>query len=271
MLAMHDLVQAEDAPDASTSEPARWLEARGVVGRDGRSMAALGGHRLTIYRRLVRRGLAGAIRVQVPRTAARLGDRFDQELDAYFGERCPDSHYLRDVAFEFVAWAAPRWQGAADVPAYLVDLARHELSAFAVAGAPREVTKAVADLDLNAPIAFDPVARIGRYDHAIHRLSARLDATDTPELCTTVLLVYRDDEQDVRYLELSPLADIVITRLMSGEALGPAVIHATAATGQPLTQAVLEGMAKLLADLAERGIVLGRADEQPADKLGDVQ
>jgi hypothetical protein len=258
LLVMHDLVEDPSAPDPDRGEPEAWLERRPVPESDAAALAELGGKRLTLYRRLVRRGLSSAIRVEIPRTASRLGARFDEEVSHFLDAGGPTSHYLRDVAFEFVGWAAPRWRAARDVADYLADLARHELLAFEVAAAPaRDVGAARPELELDAPVLFDPAAKVARYDFAVHRLSAALTARDEPDRVDTVLLAYRDVEHDVRYLELTPVAARIVERLMDGANLGEAMKGATRDRGVPLDQTVLDGAAVLLSDLAERGVLLG--------------
>ncbi len=46
---------------------------------------------------------------EIPRTAARLGAAFGVWVDRWIDEEAPRSRYFRDVAFELVAWAGPRW------------------------------------------------------------------------------------------------------------------------------------------------------------------
>lgn len=256
--AMHDLVQDPSALAATERDAGAWLGERGVAREDAEAMHALGAKRLTLYRRLVRRGLESAIRIQIPRTAARVGDRFADDVRNFFDEEMPVSHYLRDVAFEFVDWVGPRWREDAAVHAYLVDLARHELVAFDVAGSPARRSAPVRpELSLEESVVFDPVAKIVRYDHAVHRLRAAEDATDVPEAVATSLLVYRDEEHDVRYLELTRLAARIVERLMEGEVLGEAIQRAAVDEGTPLEPTILDGAARVLADLAERGVLLG--------------
>jgi hypothetical protein len=73
----------------------------------------------------------------------------------------------------------------------------------------------------------------------------------------TVLLAYRDREHDVRYLELTPLAALVIERLAAGDPLGQAVTQACAEQGVALDKDVLDAIALVLSELAERGVLLG--------------
>jgi hypothetical protein len=201
------------------------------------------------------------VRLEIPRAAARLGDAFVPWVDRWVDEEGPRSRYFRDVAFELVAWAAPRWMGDPDVPAYVADLARHELAYFDVAtalGNPVGVPQTPPlEIELDRGVRFHPSARLRRYDHAVHRLSEALDARDVPERAPTALLAYRDADDDVRFLELTPLAADILERLLRGEQLGAAVSRACAAGGSPLDAAVTASTAGLLEDLVERGAILG--------------
>jgi uncharacterized protein (UPF0276 family) len=251
-------VQDPRAPAAIEASPAAWLAASGARGEDADALARLGPRRLLLYRKLVRRGLARSIRVEIPRVAARLGGAFDRYVARFCDEELPRSRYLRDVAFELVAWAAPLWERDPEVPAYVADLARHELVAFEVAVA--EASAAAdppAPLDLGRPVRLMAASRLARYAHAVHRLSADEGTLDVPERVETALLVYRDAAHELHHLELTPIAAALLERLLAREPLGDALRGACAALGRPLDAAVLEGTAALLADLAERGVLLG--------------
>jgi hypothetical protein len=235
-----------------------FLARGGLPPRDVEATAAVGKKRLLLYRKLVLRGLRAAIRAEIPRAAARLGARFDADVDAFVSACPPRSHYLRDVAFEFVDWAAPGWATDAGVPSYLADLARHELSLFTVgSAADPDGACGPADLELERSVRFHPSVRLFRYAHAVHELSAELGATDVPAQTPTILLGYRDPQSDVRYLALSDLAGAVVERLVAGETLEMAVRASCEAFGRPLSDDVLAGTARVLTDLVERGAVLG--------------
>jgi hypothetical protein len=249
----------EPGAGARIAEDSRgWLEQVGLRGADLDAMADLGAKRLLLYRKLVRRGLRDAVRQEIPRTAARLGAAFDELVERFIDEEAPRSHYLRDIAFELVAWAAPRWAGDPGVPAYLVDLARHELSAFDIGCAePDGRGPTGLPLDLDQAVRFDASARVYRYDHAVHELSADEDARDVPPWRPTALLGYRDAENEIHYLELTPLAAAILGRLLGGDSLGASVVEACRALGHDLDDDVLRSTAALLTDLGERGVMLG--------------
>ncbi|WP_437709345.1 putative DNA-binding domain-containing protein [Sorangium sp. So ce448] len=293
------LQRSVTAPDgeALAADPRAWLARAGLEGPDLEAMAALPPKRLLLYRSLIRRGLTGAIRAGIPRTAARLGARFEADVARFIEAEPPRSRYLRDVAFEFVGFAALRWAGDPEVPAYLADLARHELAAFAAACAEQDEEasaggasgplgdEAPATPDDEAPgtpgdeapgtpgdeapgplgealsldrgARFQRAAALVRYEHAVHRLQGDASARDVPAREPTRLLVYRDAAHDVRFLELTPLAAEILGRLLAGAALGDAVVAGCAALGHPVDGPVLESTAALLSDLAERGALLG--------------
>ncbi|WP_437543244.1 putative DNA-binding domain-containing protein [Sorangium sp. So ce367] len=278
------LQRSVTAPDGEeiAADPRAWLARAGLEGPNLEAMAALPPKRLLLYRSLIRRGLTGAIRAGIPRTAARLGARFEADVARFIEAEPPRSRYLRDVAFEFVGFAAPRWAGDPEVPAYLADLARHELAAFAAACAEQDEEAGAGGasgplgdeapatpgddapgplgeeaLSLDRGARFQQAAALVRYEHAVHRLQGDASARDVPAREPTRLLVYRDAAHDVRFLELTPLAAEILGRLLAGAALGEAVVAGCAALGHPVDGPVLESTAALLSDLAERGALLG--------------
>jgi hypothetical protein len=95
-----------------------------------------------------------------------------------------------------------------------------------------------------------------RYAWAVHELSADPSTVDLPVQRDVCLAAYRDVNDAVRWLELSPLAAAIVERLASGEALGHAVLRACESYAVAPGSA-LEGIAALLADLGERGVLLG--------------
>jgi hypothetical protein len=191
---------------------------------------------------------------------ARLGDVFDEYFDRFLAERGPRTHYLRDVTRELLDFCEPLWTDDARVPAYMMDLARHENVQIEVgAMQTRPQGTEPGELDLERPVRFVEATRLMRYGFAVHRLTESLDDRSGPAEEPTALLVYRNPEHEVRYLELTPLAAAILTRLLRGEPLGGAVTGACRDGGATLDASVLEGTARLLADLGERGALLGAA------------
>jgi hypothetical protein len=248
------------AGEAIAQDLRGWLEERGVPPDDIEAILAAP-PRLGVYRSLVRNGLSSVVLRMLPRTRARMNaaceGRFDADLAGFVDEVAPRTHYLRDVPAEYLAWAEPRWRADASVPAYLPDLATHELTQFAVAAAaPASRAPGVAEVALDRPLAFLDSTRLVHHGWAVHELPADEDATGEPTRREIHLLAYRDADHVVRWLELTSLASAIVTRLLAGEPLGEAV---EGACGQASTvpATILPDIARLLADLGERGVLLG--------------
>lgn len=229
--------------------------------------------RVAVYRRLVRNTLHDVAHKLLPRTREHMGDAFDEDFARFLADQGPRTHYLRDVPSEFVAWAAPRW--AAEREPWLADLARHEMASFAIATLPYVAEPHAEEVALDRALLLSSLVRIERYAHAVHELAPhardegessepRVGDPSPPPARAVALLYYRDAEHELRTLELSPLAAALLAR--ANVALKDAIAAACAETGAPVNDETLASIARLLADLGERGVLLGAspATNQPA-------
>jgi hypothetical protein len=251
-----------------------FLDSHGVAPEDVEAILSAP-PRLAIYRGLVRNGLSGVVLRMLPRTRARMNalcaGRFDADFAGFVEQVGPRTHYLRDVPAELVAWAAPRWRSDPGVPPYLSDLAAYELAHFAVSACESvRAAPPLAEVSLDRPLAFAESVRLARYDWAVHELSAELDATDPAPRRDVCLLAYRDAGHAVRWLEVTPLAAAIVERLLSAEPLGGAVERACA-DHSTTPAAVLEQVARLLADLGERGVVIGARENRNAPRSSECE
>jgi hypothetical protein len=253
-----------DAPARAASDLAGFLAERGVTGPDLDDLAGRG-ERLLMYRSMIHSRLRGVIAEFLPRTAAHLGKpRLRAEVAAFMAERAPRSFYFRDVPGEFVDWAEPRWRAASDVPAFLADLAVHEWLDGEIANDPAGGEPPTGrELALDAPVALDGTAALRRYAFSVHRHDGDDDDTSIlPAPGAVAVLAYRDrTTHKPRYLELTPRAAAVCERLLAGQSLQSALVGACEAVGEQLSDEFLAGMAAFLADLGERGVLLGAASE----------
>jgi hypothetical protein len=169
---------------------------------------------------------------------------------------------VRDVPAELLAWAEPRWRADPAIPPYLVDLAAYELAAFAVAAsASVRAGEASAEVAIDQPLVFAESARLLRFAWGVHELPASEEDRSPPARRDVCLLAYRDADHAVRWLELTPLAAAVVERLFAGEPLGTAVQRACA-DHRAAPAGVLTDVARLLADLGARGVVLGASESR---------
>lgn len=243
-----------------TEDAERWLERQGLEPSDVGYLKRQGFERLLTYRRLVRGNLREALELCMPRVVARLGSTFDEYFARFLREAGPRSHYLRDVTPEFLEFCVPLWATDARVPAYVIELGDHEALQLAIGALPgRPQGYVESELDLEAQVEFIDACKIVHYEHAIHELSE--DETDhtPPRRESTWLLVYRSPDHEVRYLKLTALAAAILLRLVElKESLKQALVVACTERGTPLSEEVLTQTAALLADLADRGVLLGK-------------
>jgi hypothetical protein len=265
--AIADACLAADAGEEMARDLRGFLVARDVAPEDVEAIAAAP-QRLQVYRSLVRNGLSSVVLRMLPRTRARMNaacaGRFDTDLASFVDQVGPRTHYVRDVPAEYFAWAQLRWRSDPQVPAYLPDLAALELAHYAVAAAESAQGPAVhpGDVALDRPLAFIESACLARYAWAVHELSPDEAATDEPPRRDTSLLGYRDATHAVRWLDLTPAAAAILERLLAGEDLGRAVEGACAVHGlEP--PSILADVARLLADLGDRGVLIGARAELP--------
>ncbi|MBX3209413.1 MAG: putative DNA-binding domain-containing protein [Labilithrix sp.] len=242
---------------------AGFLAAHGVAREDAEALLA-SPRRLGLYRRLVRHNVTGVIARMLEHTRARLDRRVPGELDraisTFLDEVGPRTPHLRDVPSEFLAWAAPRWRVDPRLPRWIADYAELELSDFTVGVAPRPLPPPpLAEVTADRPLVFADPKELIHLAWAVNEIPVG-DLDAEPAERPVSILVYRDAEHRSRFLELTPLAAAILARLFAGDALGPAMVAACAARAHPLDDAVLAGAARLLADLGERGVLLGARD-----------
>lgn len=247
-----------DAERRRAESRSDWLSGRGIDPRDAESLAAVDDQAWFVYRHLVRSTIKGAIETHMPLTREILGERFDADVEDFVSTSMTRSHYLRDVPTELLSHAAPRWRADPTLPAFLVELARYELCAYESAAArwPRSTPRATVDatLDLDSPVVLHESVRLERYEYPVHEIVAgQREVEPRP----TALLIYRDRDYSLRTLELSPLAADIVERLLHGATLQDAITLTCTRSSTELTPNLLGGVARLLTDYADRGILLG--------------
>jgi hypothetical protein len=269
--ALAELTLGPEIAAGDTAGIAAWLARHRVKDLDARALTR-DFSRLLLYRQLVRGNLREALRATMPRTLARLGSTFDGYFTEFLQVSPPVTRYLRDLTPQFLDFALERWSNNPNVPGYLCDLARHEALQVEVASLlPVPKDHVPAELSLDLGVEFIDAVRLVHYAWAVHRLPEDESSQVLPEESAVSLLVYRSPEHDVRYLELGPFAQALLSCLLE-ERLCLQLSLSTAAerASLPLDDELLTRAAKLLAELAERGALLGKSSPRslaPANLL----
>jgi hypothetical protein len=252
-----------DSAAALAGDLGPYLARHGISQDDADALLA-SPRRLGLYRMLVRHNVVNVVGMMLERTRARLEHNapgvFDRSVDDFLAAQGPRTPHLRDVPGELLRWAAPRWRSDARVPTWLADYAEYELVDFTIGVAPRPAPPPpLADVTADRALVFADPHIIVHLGWAVHLIPSD-ELAAMPAERPVSLLVYRDAEHQTRFLDLSPLAAAILERLFAGRALAQAMVEACASSGEALDNAVLAGAATLLADLGERGVLLGARD-----------
>jgi uncharacterized protein len=270
--ALAELTLGPEIAEGDAAGIAAWLARNGVAELDARALTR-DFPRLKVYRKLVRGNLEQALRDTIPRTLARLDSSFEPYFSEFLRVSPPDTRYLRDLTPQFLRFALERWSRDPHVPAYLGDLARHEALQVELASLlalPKEHVSA--ELALDDGIEFIDAARLVEYGWAVHRLPEDESSQVLPERSNVALLVYRSPEHDVRYLELGPFARALLSGLLDDRlSLRLSLARAAERARLPLDDELLTRAARLLAELAERGALLGKSAQNTVSSANFLQ
>ena len=227
--------------------------------------ASLGGEprRWQAYRRMVRSRFYEVAAHAFERLIGVIGiERFHTLVDRFLREAPPRSPYLRDVPGELVAFVESAWEGVqADcaLPAYARDLMRYEWAELDASYSHEEVSAShVVPLVMDQRAVLSPAHRLLALDFGVHRLGT--DGDDGEVVRGAVLLcLYRDPKtHDVETLELTPVAYTLLKGIEEDSgSLTEVVRNASGARGVEVDVAFVEALSALLADLVERGVLLG--------------
>lgn len=217
-------------------------------------LRALGGEasRWLTYRRLVRARLGDAVTAAFPRTMELLGAATMHVLVADFlATAPPTTRYVRGIPGDFVAYIDTR-PAAFDATAR--DLMAYELAVLDVTFAPDPDVSVVGDFSMQRPAALCPARRLLSLSHEVDLLPCDgVYAARPRRLC-----VYRSPhDHTVVTLVLSPLAWALLARLDAGDTMAEAFANAASVGGVALDAAVVGEFGNLVADVMERGLMLG--------------
>lgn len=232
---------------------------------DNAPAPAVEARRLAIYRDLFFNNVRDFVESAYPVLKRLLPEEEWSALvrDFFSQHRC-ESPYFRDISLEFRTWMeAARMEFMATKP-WVQELLHYEWMELAAECAETDST----DVTINADgdlLAERPVVRESVwplvYRWPVHALDPdMLDATSPPEL-PTFLIVYRDAEDAVRFLQVNALTARLVELLqINTHHSGSAVLEQLAGeAGFTDAAAFLSAGNDMLADLRRQGIVAGTA------------
>lgn len=184
--------------------------------------------------------------------------RWKTLVRAFFATHRSRTPYFRQIPDEFIQFLQSEWEAADTCPPYTLALAHYEWIELVLSVSTRSADCAFdagGDLIDGVPL-LNPVLANLRYDWPVHRIAPRRKVAPAE----TFLLVYRDADDAVQFVEINALTARLIALLEPGTLTGRAALETIAAeSAHPNPALILEAGAALLADLRARGALLGAA------------
>ncbi len=213
-------------------------------------------HRLSVYRALFYNNITGFLDGTFPVCSDVLGERWGELSDLFFRTHRCETPYFAEICQEFLRFLEQDYAGKDQDPAWLYELAHYEWLELSV-----DIT--VSDLPIFNPDGdvidgvpvFAPATEAFLYQYPVHTIS-----TDnaTPEPVHTAIIVYRDADEDVRFVHTNPITLALLSLLKEQPLTGrQAVYGLLEAQGIAASEAAVQGGVSILSQWKAQGLILG--------------
>jgi hypothetical protein len=176
---------------------------------------------------------------------------------SFFSQHRCHTPYFRQIPDEFLQFLQNSGQADAGYPDYLLELAHYEWIELVLSVSNRDEhlpeIDPLGDLVEGRPV-LNPVLANLAYHYPVHRIRPRVKIPETP----TYLLVFRDAELQVRFMEQSAVSARLLDLLGEGQRSGrEAVAQLAVERGHPHPEQLLGFARGHLEELRQAGAVLG--------------
>lgn len=217
--------------------------------------------RMAVYQEIVFNNVFESVSACFPVAQKVLGKRAWLKLcKSFLREHSATSPIFREIPEEFIKFLSTQ----IDLPPYLTNLCHYEWVELQVA-----LMKATSEahehnvnrkIDVNGDLlqcqpAFTPAMQLLNYDYAVHKISAR---NKHKEQEATQLLVYRNIEDTVKFVELNPVTYQLIALLQSSAMSGEqALIKIANTLKKTHAESIIQFGLEILEQLRSQGVILG--------------
>ena len=176
--------------------------------------------RMAMYRSLFFNNIDGFLSGNFPVLRALLNDQqwLDLVQDFYAKHPCQSPYFLQ-IPAEFLAYLQHERQGEDDLP-FMLELAHYEWVEMALATSEQQVVSDDKHLDelLNYAIALSPLAWPLAYQYPVHKIGPDFLPLVAPAQATFIV-VYRDANDDVNFIEITALTYRLLELIQAQEAI----------------------------------------------------
>ncbi len=220
--------------------------------------------RMAVYEEIVFNNLFESVSSCFPIARSMLGESAWLNLvQAFMREYAANSPLFRSIPEQFLHYLnLPENNLTVELPPYFSRLCHYEwvelhIASFAADSTGTEITESenTSDIDLaNERPRFTPAMLLLEYDYAIHKISPNYQ----PEQQSTQLLVYRNRDDHVQFMELNAVTYRLISLLQNEGLTGKQALTLIAKELQhPQPKSIMEFGLSLLSDLKHKGVIIG--------------
>jgi uncharacterized protein len=209
--------------------------------------------RIAVYREIVFNNMFGSVSACFPVCKSILNAREWKKLvREFFAQHQASTPIFREIPQQFLEFL----KTVENLPEYFQALAHYEWVELAVASQLTETIKLSKKTDfLNEKPVLAPAHMLLKYDFAVHKISKKY-LPKTAE--STHLLVFRNTENQVKFIELNPMTFELLCLIddngMAGE---QALVQLAEHIKHQDTDAIIQFGGGILADLARQQAIIG--------------
>lgn len=220
--------------------------------------------RLAIYRELFFNNVEGFISDCCPVFRSVVSDDYWNHLirDFFVKHRCHSPLFL-DITKEFVDYLQQEHELTENDPPFMLELIHYEWTEQALCIADDTVDLSSIDPNgdlLQEPPVISPVAWPLSYNYPVHKISEDFQPTEEQSQAT-FLVVYRDRNFDIGFLEINPVTARLLELIMQNDAqalTGKEILEAIAQElGHDNPETVINAGSVIMQDLQASGVLLG--------------
>ncbi len=214
---------------------------------------------IAVYEEIVFNNLFESVSACFPVAQKVLGKRAWLQLTkGFMREHSANSPIFREIPEEFLSYLATQEK----LPAYLNSLCHYEWIELAVSVMDSRLAQEVINQEpidpagdlLQQTIVFNPAMQLLNYDYDVQNISPKYK----PETqVSTQLLVFRNAEDVVKFVELNPVTYRLVALLQAGQTGGAALKLISQELEHSEPEAIIQFGLEILEDFKHQGIILG--------------
>ncbi|MEH6492782.1 HvfC family RiPP maturation protein [Halopseudomonas sp.] len=176
--------------------------------------------RVAVYERLFYQSIESFVRGTFPVLHSLIpAPRWRMLVTDFIAEHHCRSPYFLEIGQEFIQWLQQGYRAQADDPPYLLELAHYEWLELALDTASAELPDAPEQgrtLGLQSRVQVSPLVCAQAYQWPVHQIGQNFQPQSMPDQATC-LLVWRDRQDKVRFMQLTTFTYRLLTELDQGQ------------------------------------------------------